>query len=185
MFEFSFENITASPMLAGRLVYAESDYAFNFELDPSDEARRGTRGSTSFVIGTLQLEVALESMQCLYIWGYCPQQGWKLSPLSPPSAQQGSLKVHSDAPLTAGVSIGLDKIMPSTPWFDPESGWFCIGNKEVDADSQAVEFANNCIAVIASGQLSSLWIHPENWKELAQHFEGQRKVTHGPLATSI
>jgi kynureninase len=57
--------------------------------------------------------------------------------------------------------------MLATPWFDPGSGWFCMGEKERALNAEAVEFATGCVAVVVGGRLASLWVKPDNWKELA------------------
>jgi hypothetical protein len=158
---------TPSPF-RGHARYIIGDHAFRFEMDLDEKVNReGTRGKTSFVIGTLQLEVAVDSCICLYIWGYCPMAGWIRCSLSPPVAQGGALRVTPEEPLVTGVSIGLENMVEANAWFDPDSGWFCMGKKEVPSGTTAVEFATGCVAVLSHGRLSSFWIRPENWKELA------------------
>jgi hypothetical protein len=167
-----FEILPGFSPVRGHPRYVKEDYAFDFQMDGGEkESRKGTQGTTSFVVDTLQLEVAVDSSLCLYIWGYCPTGRWKRSPLSPPMAQPGSLRAIHDAPLVPGVSVGLEEMIPVTAWFDPASGWFCMGNNESPAGVQAVEFATGCLAVVlAVGRLSSLWVKPENWKEMAGQF---------------
>lgn len=165
-----FEILTSPSPVNGSLRYVSEDYAFNFRMDVGEEGRQGKQGATSFVVDTLQLEVAVDTSLCLYIWGYCPMGRWGRSSLSPPIAQRGSLRAIHDKPLVPAVSIGLEYMVSANAWFDPDSGWFCMGIKEVASDAQAVEFAAGCVAVVADGRLSSLWVRPENWKEVASEF---------------
>ncbi len=176
--------ILGSPLpVSGLLRYVSEDYAFNFRMGVSEQERQGKEGTTSFVVDTLQLEVAVDSSLCLYIWGYCPMGRWEQSSLSPPNARPGSLRASHDKPLIPGVAVGLESMVPPNAWFDPDSGWFCMGNKNVAPDAEAVEFATGCLAVVVHGRLSSLWIKPENCKDVAEMFLKQNRsasATRGP-----
>src|SRR5690349_3160897 len=80
--------------------YVREDYAFGFQMDGGEiESRKRTQGTTSFTVDTLQLEVAVDSSLCLYIWGYYPTGRWKQYHLSPPAAHPGSLMAVHDTPL--------------------------------------------------------------------------------------
>jgi len=83
---------------------------------------------------------------------------WQQSSLSPPNAQAGSLRARHAKPLIPGVAVGLGSMVPPNAWFDPDSGWFCMGNTNVAPDAEAVAFAMGCLAVVVRGRLSSLWI---------------------------
>lgn len=170
-----FEILTSPLSVRGCLRYVREDYAFNFRMDVGEQERFGKGSTTSFVVNTLQLEVAVDSSLCLYVWGYCPMGRWEQSLLSPPIGQTGSLRASHGKPLEHGVAVGLEQMMPATAWFDPDSGWFCIGNKESAAGVESVEFATGCLAVIVGGRLSSLWIKPENWKDMAESFLKQKR----------
>jgi hypothetical protein len=170
-----FEVLSSPSYVSGCPRYVNEDYAFSFQMDPGEQAQRqGEHGTTSFVVDTLQLEVAVDTSLCLYIWGYCPMGRWERTTLMPPVARRGSLRAVHDKPLVPAVSIGLEQMIGTTAWFDPDSGWFCVGKKEIASDVQAVEFATGCVAVVADGRLSSLWVRPENWKEVAGRFSASR-----------
>lgn len=170
-----FEILSSPSYVCGRPRYVSEDYAFSFQMNPGEQERwQGKQGTTSFVVDTVQLEVAIDTSLCLYIWGYCPMGRWERTSLSPPGARRGSLRASHDKPLVPAVSIGLEHMIATTAWFDPDSGWFCMGNKEIASEVQAVEFATGCVAVIADGRLSSLWVRPENWKEVAGRFPTTR-----------
>lgn len=162
-----FDVIMGRAAVGGRPHYVVEDYAFNFTLSPGELGGSGERlASTSFVIGTIQLEVGIASLVCLYVWGYCPVMSWTRRTLTPPIAETGSLKAVPEQPLIPGISIRLEETMPATVWFNAASGWVCVSNPEVGPGSQAVEFATDTIAVLADRRLQALWVRPENWKEL-------------------
>jgi hypothetical protein len=171
-----FETLSSPSPVSGHPLYAGEDYAFNFRMDLREKENRvGKHGTTSFVVGTLQLEVAVDNPFCLYVWGYCPMGRWERSSLSPPMAQRGSLRASYEKSLISGVSVGIEEMMPANYWFDPDSGWFCAGTTEAASPgAQAVEFASGCLAVVADGRLLSLWVHPENWEEVAGKFSSAR-----------
>lgn len=170
-----FEILGSPPTVSGHLRYVGEDYAFDFLMDVSEQARQGKEGTTSFAVDTLQLEVAVDSSLCLYIWGYCPIGKWEQSSLSPPNARSGSLRGSHEKPLIPGVAVGLERLVPPNAWFDPDSGWFCMGDKYVAPDAEAVEFATGCIAVVVHGRLLSLWIKPENCNDVAEIFWKQKR----------
>lgn len=164
-----FQITSESYHLAGEPHYALADYAFAFDMSVAgQDGRKALGATTSLVIGTLQLEIEIETSHCIYLWGYCPAVGWRRSPL--PShdlvPRAGGLKVTCETPLVPGVSIGIEEMVPSLVWFDPATGWVCVGRPESDATSQAVEFASDTIAVVSEARLRSVWVRPRNWKDL-------------------
>jgi hypothetical protein len=168
-----FESLPTISPVAGEPRFVREDHAFEFRMVPLEKVRvKGPEGTTSLVVGTLQLEVAIYASRCLYVWGFCPIRSWHRADLSTPTANYASLRANCGSPLIPGVSIVLEGI-PATPWFDPASGWFCMGEKESTPDSEAVEFATECVAVVVRGRLASLWIKPDNWKELIGEFSAR------------
>jgi hypothetical protein len=57
--------------LAGQLLYRANEYSFDFEFESKDEAlfRAGDKGTTSLLVGTLQIEIGIETGAALYVWG--------------------------------------------------------------------------------------------------------------------
>lgn len=160
-------------LVIGEPRYVEEDYAFDFRMSSAEKERlTGPQGATSFVTGTLQLEVAVCNGRCLYVWGYCPIGGWSRAVLGAPVARRGSLTARCDKPLIRGVSIGIEEMIPPTAWFDPQSGWFCMGSKGHISGGRAVEFATDTVAVVTEGRIASLWVKPANWAELAEKLSG-------------
>lgn len=77
--------------LAGLLSYSPNDHAFGFEPDDvnQQEVRRGSEGSGSIQIGTLQIEVSVATNRALYVWGYHPMGLWETRRLHPPLFSPG------------------------------------------------------------------------------------------------
>src|ERR1017187_2795429 len=153
-----FESDDRLPALAGRLLFVLADYAFNFVPRPDAIHGIGEVNVTSFLIGTLQLEVNIDRNLCLFPWGYCPTQSWTLCELHPPEGKAGGLRYCADAPLHQGVSVGLPTCNVMS--YDRTTGWFCAGEPEASGDIQCVEFASDCCAVICNGSLVALWLRP-------------------------
>lgn len=166
--ELGFEILTCHPVLRGRPHYIIEDHSFSFLMDVDQEERCGKLGTTSFAIDTLQLEISIESKLCLFLSGYCPLGLWKGASLSPPTNKPGSLRANYKSPLHPAIVVGIDSMVPPYPWFDTNSGWFCMGRKEPQGGAAAVEFATGCLGVVVDRKLSSLWIKPENWRKLAE-----------------
>lgn len=63
-------SIDGSP-IPGVLVYSERDYAFRYMARMSSDALEavGHEGATSITLGTLQMEVAVETGRVLFFWG--------------------------------------------------------------------------------------------------------------------
>jgi hypothetical protein len=171
--ELSFEIITCPSALTGRPHYNIEDHSFNFSMSLGQEIRCGKMGTTSFAIDTLQLEVSIENLFCLYCSGYCPVESWKGASLSPPTTKSGSLRANYKNQLHPAISVCIDDMVPPDAWFDTNSGWFCMGRKEPQGGAAAVEFATGCLAIVIDKKLSSLWIQPENWRKVAELIHGK------------
>ena len=171
----SFDTLLHAPMIQGNAFYIIADHTFDFRLEEQERRRIGNKGTTSFVIDTLQMEVAVDSSQSLYIWGYSPMGKWKKAVLTPPNASYGALVARHTLSLIPGVAVGLEDMVLPNALFDPDAGWFCMGSKNLPTDSVAVEFATGCIAVLVNGAIFSLWVKPENSLEVAEYFLMQQK----------
>ena len=164
-----FEVATDAPPVQGQPYYAAEDYALGFKITPEElQQCAGRGGRTSLLIGTVQLEVAIDNSRCLYVWRYSPMAGWIRSSLTAPQAPPGSLKVIVGDPLERGISIGLEEMVPISTCFDPTSGWLCVGHQLPDSGASYVEFATQTVATIVDSRLHSLWVRLNNWRELVR-----------------
>jgi len=155
--------------LRGRPRYVIEDFAFDFLAADvlQEKHRKGGAGTSSLVAGTLQVEVSVDQGVILFVWGYCPYLSWRSLSISPPSCKEGILRIIRPAPLVAGVSLGIDSTVSPAAYFDPLSGWLRLGAAEMAGNATAVEFATDSIAAMKGGQLVSIWVRPENWRDVA------------------
>lgn len=153
-------------LVSGLVRYVLDDHAFDFEPGQPLAVEWEDRGA-SILLGTLQVEVAVEARCCLYAWGYCPTEGWDLSSLSPPDASSGRLLINEGIRLTHGVGVEA-KPGEWLRYFDPLSGWFSAKSAVEESSEEAIEFATDTRALLRGGQLAELWLRPYNWKEVAR-----------------
>ena len=149
--------------LPGRVVYRAADYAFDFEIqshkDLSD--RVGQHGTTSLLIGTLQIEVSIETGLLLYVWGYCPSTQWSRATVIPAFRKSGCVKLISSNRLEVGISEKYVKIMQWPIVYDDESGWICVGKADQPMGANWIEFATDTIAVVQGTVLYALLLRPD------------------------
>ena len=68
--------------------------------------------------------------------------------------------------MVSGVEVESgesERIVDVNEWktfYDPSTGWVCIGNPVADKDEIAVKFATDTIAVLSNDNLKSLWLRP-------------------------
>lgn len=147
----------------GTLVYREADHAFDFEprSQAEVEERVGDDGVTSLALGSLQLEVGVETGIVLYPWGYHPRVMWRQTTLPSVAARQGALRISVDNPLEAGVSLDITGGRQWTTLHDAVSAWVCIvRDTNLVAPPDLIKFSNGAIAGIDAGSLVVLWLHP-------------------------
>ncbi len=147
------------PPTAGKLLYSHTDLAFDFEpLVPCPT------GLYSLVIGSLQLDVSMESGIVLYPWGYSPYMGWSAGSVDAPADPLGAAiraELLEGLP-PRGAGIGLPNESAFTRTYDEGSGWIRFALESTSSVSAvAVEFASNCIMEIFEGMLVGLYLHPE------------------------
>ncbi len=80
------------------------------------------------------------------------------SSIQVPNYKQGALRVEHN--LEHGYAYGIyDEDLPV--YVNKRTGWVCIGNPK--KSGEAVEFINNCVAVIDNNQeLAALWLQPQS-----------------------
>lgn len=147
----------------GRLEYIAHEYSFSF--DYQEAGLEHHRAWLCF--GPIELAVSCLNGQLLGPSGYIGRRIWIDSSLSPIGPTQSSALVFEgfdQCQVGSGHTVegeGLEKLK-----FNPTSGWAHVGNGYAAFDS-LVEFATNCRAAIRGHRIIALWLHPENWRELA------------------
>jgi hypothetical protein len=152
--------------LRGKLTYSYDEYSFDFECRSQVELRHraGHMGETSIAIGTLQIEVGIETGLLLYVWGYHPHTSWTEGAVAhPKSLTAGGLRVELETPLLPGVSVGLNGDTEWTTIFDPATGWIRMGVGTSDGPL-VVEIADGVIAVLRNDKLEALRLRPSGFE---------------------
>lgn len=146
--------------LEGVLTYDESEYGFSFSAQSGESLseRLGSKGVASVLIGTLQLEVDIESREVLFAWGYFPNVRGVVAELIAPQFNPGRVFISSDHSFEPGVSFEV----PGDRWrvsYDPSSGWVAIRlNNAVGANF--VQIASGTVLGVDNGDLVSVWLNP-------------------------
>ena len=164
--------------LKGELVYRAYEYSFDFKVESESElARRaGSKGTISVVVGTLQIEVGIETGAVLFLWGlHAHNTQWRRDRLPRISWEKGCVKVRFDQEPIIGVSQGLAEVGEWQTRYDADTGWICVSCDEGDTGERYVEFAEDTIAGLADEKLVSLWLRPR-WH--------QERFEEGPASLS-
>lgn len=149
--------------LSGRLTYLESEYSFVFDVaDRSDLVEyAGESGFTSITIGTLQIEIGIESRRALYVWGYHPKLSWVQALLEPPIVERQAVLLASDKPtLQVGVSIAVAPVGAWRTTHDRSNGWVRVAPDDV-SDDWLTEIAEGTVLGCLHGDLHSVWLLPK------------------------
>ena len=149
--------------LQGELVYRAYEHSFDFKVKSSSELaqRIGNKGTTSLMIGTLQIEVGIEVGAALFVWGlHSHISQWRRDHLSAVSSKRGGIRAIFDEEPAVGVSQGLADVGEWHTAFDPNTEWICISSNQDDSAERYIEFAENTIAGISNEKLVSLRLRP-------------------------
>lgn len=148
-FIITYENIA----LNGQAQYLKDECSFFYE--PWNDV------DFSILIGYgyNSLDVKSERGRVLQVTGINPNYNWIEKELFTPISQRGILTVLFDEKHQQGT--GVQYANDWQTYFCRKTGWVCIGNPDCNSESESVEFAQNSVAVIDNGQLSSIWIKPQ------------------------
>jgi hypothetical protein len=134
------------------LSYSISEYSF--DMNPANKV-------VAFTILVNYLDLAIgNDRRIVNISGYSPSGSWEINSFMVPQSQKGDLIVISD--LEEGFSYRLNTEGDWPVYQNKNTGWICIGSPE--KGTEAVEFIDNCIAVLENEKLISLWLKPK-WVE--------------------
>jgi len=163
--------------LKGEVVYRAYEHSFDFkvECEPELLCHAGNKGTTSVLVGTLQIEIGIETGNALFVWGlHSHNSQWKRDRLERVLSEKGCVKVSFDCEAIVGVSQELAGVGEWNTTYDMNNGWICISAKEHGAADSYIEFAQDTIAGLANGKLVSIWLRPvwhqERFKEASPLF---------------
>lgn len=148
--------------LRGRCTYSETDWAFDFVSQSTDEIRNrvGGQGIAIIAVGTIQLEVSIEFSTVLYVWGYHGSALGRRQQFPIIQSRPRGIRVDFGRAVQAGVAY---RVPGSDDWstlHDPESGWVYIGAGTPGEPGDYCEFAEGEIAFVVDGQLRALFLRP-------------------------
>jgi len=159
MWHFSIAD--SATIIEGVLEYRAAEYSLNFARLPglSPEQTSGQDDLTSIAVGTLQLEIAVQTRALLYAWGYFPNTAWVRRPLAPPEMKRGSVSLRPPLPtLSRGVAL---EYIAAKSWrieYDEGSGWLYFGDGA--AAERVILFASNTAISLRADKVVALWLRP-------------------------
>src|SRR5689334_21313519 len=96
--------------LQGKLVYRAYEHSFDFKVESEPELLRhaGNKGTTSVLVGTLRIEIGIETGNALFVWGlHSHNSQWKRDRLERVFSEKGCVKVSFDCEANVGISQEL------------------------------------------------------------------------------
>jgi acyl dehydratase len=154
--------VAAGEPLAGVPRYRTDEWAFDFDvLAPQDYIDRTVAGGvTSLAIGTLQLEVAVETKMVLYVWGMHPHTQWDRASLPAPTARPGLVTVRTPKPLLPGCTVSLAPVGAWATVYDEATGWVRVTPRGHTASETLVIVASGTALGITEDRIDAVWIQP-------------------------
>lgn len=153
----------ANEHLKGSLVYRQEEHSFDFLLTSNSDiaSRLGESGTTSIALGTLQIEIDVQSRQLLFVWGYYPLlKANRVKSIIRPEIVKGGIYLDTGESLTAGASISLAETSDLVTVIDDETGWIQVERSSMKGDV-FIEFASGCVAGLRRAELVSLLLMPQ------------------------
>ena len=150
------------PPLDGVLRYVDAEHSFTFDVaSPADlQERSGSSGMTSLSIGTLQIEIGIETGLVLFVWGFHPRAAWKMQAVGQPDPVVTSARLDATVPLQRGVSVPIAAVGEWTTAFDEATGWLHIAKDLAQVSGQQLLVATGVALGVTDGRLDSLWLQP-------------------------
>jgi len=159
---WAFSIRTSRNVIEGTLEYRRAEYSINFTPYPSfpeDGPPIHVLGTTSIALGTLQIEIDVDTRRLLYVWGYFPKALSTRQSLKPGIIESGEVVLASpDVRLVRGVAVGYE---PSALWdigYDESTGWVHFGSS---AEGQRlVKIASDTALALEGQELRGVWMRP-------------------------
>lgn len=150
--------------LCGRMVYRESEYSIDF-IDYSREEvalRGGSQGFCSLTVGTLQIEVGVETGRLLYPWGLCPLVNCESIHMSMKSIGCGGLYVDTKSlGMISGVAVEVPGSSLWRMFKDIATEWICIGDYDMGEKVRLVQFSKSAMISLRDETAIAVWLRPE------------------------
>lgn len=160
-FLFSEENNS----LCGSLIYRESEYSLDFICASTEKLKKksGSQGCMSLTVGTVQIEVGVETGSLLYPWGLLSLVSCERKKIELPSFKEGTINIHLEqGKLISGVSFDIPGSNAWETILDSDGEWIYIGDAKADFKRISfVEFAAGTVVGISDdGGIFGFFIKP-------------------------
>ena len=121
-----------------------------------------------------KISLAVSKNEIVHVSGFCGLDKSMKTNYKIPKFKKGVLKVEDN--LKYGFAYGInDEDWPV--YINIETGWICIGDPL--KSEKAVEFINDCVAVLEGDKLVALWLKPKSLPyELYSHTENLSSCSH-------
>ncbi len=144
--------------IAGRLYYVEREASFAYQVEAGGIPNKDV--TPSIALGTLEIEVSLESGRLLYASGYCPRESWLYARLTPPLTRSVGVALDDMSGLRdKDAVVTLARVGDWPVEYDSTNGWLRIA-REGGKDEESAEIATDVIVGTIEGGIHSLWLHP-------------------------
>lgn len=137
-----------------QLLYRANEYSIDIHSDNKVQISTGR----TILINDIQLEIDNDNT-ILYLWGYCPLINAQRINLEIPQFSIGKLWIELDEQLSVGFPVRYNSELWKI-YKSKNDAWFCIGSPKIPKEYTAIEFCQNCIAIIEDGKLVSLYLKP-------------------------
>ena len=150
----------ADAPIRGTLAFVEADHAFDFRLAEAELPQNmGTKGSTSLLVGSLQIEIDIETGRLMFVWGYHPKATWRQGQVNVSDIYPGEITLV-EPNLEVGISEPFVELGEWPTIYDPDSGWVFLGADPEAEPVEAIEFAQNTVAGLSRDNITALWLKP-------------------------
>jgi len=139
----------SNQIIEGTLVYRKSENSFDFLSNKT--------GDISMLIKYLQITINASNNRMISVWGLHPYHLWEESDLIIPIFKNGIIECLGN--YESGISYRAEEYEDWKTYFNKNSGWICIGNKNIF--EEAVMFADNLGVVIVKDMMVALWLKPQ------------------------
>ena len=144
---FSFYSTEKIP--ESKFLYISNEYAFTTKPFCSNIDVGILFGAST------ELGIISETKEVSGFSGYSPKSGWKEKELDMPSSRKCRLLVDFKTMPIKGVCLGYNPYCET--FFDKKTQIICVGDYNLKATDDYVEFASDMVAVLREGDLVALW----------------------------
>lgn len=145
-----FKSIKNEDIIDGEIRYSEKDRSFDFSPKINLDI--------NIAIAYLNLGFDSEAKSAQLVWGFSPKKSWKSFSEKQPISFNGDLILLSDC--EPGLTYRIDKEKMWKSYYNNNTGWYCIGDKNQKTSDINVQFATNIIAVLQNDILKAIWLKP-------------------------